>query len=102
MAPLPDDDFQPFAGAGETKTCKELLDNMTNVDFEAGLDLCESVNEIEILCCPDDDSAPSGSVGFLFITIVSTLALFLVCKMFQMDMGTISVIMKRLLYYNHN
>jgi hypothetical protein len=74
------DDFQPFAGAGETKTCKESLDNMTKVDFEARSDLCESVNEIKILCCPDDDSAPSGSVGFLFITIDSTLALFLVCK----------------------
>ena len=84
------DDFQPFAGAGETKTCMELLDDMTNVAVEAGSDLCESLSEIEALCCGDVDSAPSpvepkpptdpssggsvsGLVGFTFISIVSTL-----------------------------
>jgi len=53
------DDFQPFAGAGETKTCMELLDDTTNVAVEAGSDLCESLSEIEALCCGDVDSAPS-------------------------------------------
>jgi hypothetical protein len=96
------DDFQPFTGAGETKTCMELLDDMTNVAVEAGSDLCESLSEIEALCCGDVDSAPSpveplpaspapgtmtksptdtssggasvsGLVGFTFISIVSTL-----------------------------
>ena len=53
------DDFQPFAGAGETKTCKELLDGMINVAGQAGSDLCVSMSEIEALCCLDVDPSPS-------------------------------------------
>jgi hypothetical protein len=56
------DDFQPFSGAGETKTCKELLDYMTYVAVEAGSDLCESMSEIEALCCIDVGSAPSPGI----------------------------------------
>ena len=85
------DNFQPFAGAGEMKTCKELLDGMSNVAVEGGLELCESMREIEAFCCGDVDSAPSpveplptspalgggasvsGLVGFTFISIASTL-----------------------------
>jgi len=85
------EDFQPLAGAGEMKTCKELLEDMTNVAIEGGSDLCKSMSDIEALCCLDVDSAPSpaqplptspalgggasvsGLVGFTFISIVSTL-----------------------------
>jgi hypothetical protein len=85
------DDFQPLAGAGETKTCKDLLDGMTDVAVEEGSDSCESLREIEALCCREVDPAPSpaqpvptspvrgggasvsGLVGFTFISIASTL-----------------------------
>jgi hypothetical protein len=78
------DNFQPFAGAGEMNTCKELLDGMSNVAVEGGSDLCETMSG-------DVDSAPSpveplptspalgggasvsGLVGFTFISIASTL-----------------------------
>ena len=43
--------IQPFAGAEETKTCKELLDDL--------VDLCESIREIDAMCCVDVDSTPS-------------------------------------------
>jgi hypothetical protein len=55
------DNFQPFAGAGEMNTCKELLDGMSNVAVEGGSDLCETMREIEALCCGDVDSVPSPS-----------------------------------------
>ncbi len=53
------DNFQPFAGAGETKTCKELLDVMNNVAVTRGSDLCESMRESGATCCRDVDSASS-------------------------------------------
>ena len=40
-------------------TCKELLDGMSNVAVEGGSDLCESMREIEALCCGDVDSVTS-------------------------------------------
>ena len=68
------DEFQP-------KTCKELLDGMTNVAVEKGSDLCESMRKIEERCCLDVDyqtrlgggASVSGLVGFAFISIASTL-----------------------------
>jgi hypothetical protein len=50
------DDFQPFAGAGETKTSMELFDDLTIVAFGEGSDLCESMREIDAMCCVDVDS----------------------------------------------
>jgi hypothetical protein len=58
------DDFLPFTGAGETTTCKELLDDMINLAVEAESDLCEYVNEIEALCvltCPPVREAVSNT-----------------------------------------
>ena len=97
------DNFQPFAGAGEMKTCKELLDGMSNVAVEGGLELCESMREIEAFCCGDVDSAPSpveplptspalgggasvsGLVGFTFISIASTLCVIACMEVYDIS-----------------
>jgi hypothetical protein len=68
-------------------TCKEFLDDMTNVTVEAGLGLCESMSEIKSLCClPLAPLTPSlalggaasssGFVRFTFVSIVSTVCVF--------------------------
>jgi hypothetical protein len=91
------DYFQPFAGAEKKKTCKELLDDLTIVAVEGGSDLCESIREIDAMCCVNDDSTPSrgtlydgtmaksptdpssggasvsGLVDFAFISIVNSV-----------------------------
>ena len=80
------EDVKP-GGAGETKTCKDMLDGMVNVTAEAGSDLCESMSEIEVLCCPvipsvsptDRNSGGAsvlGKVGLVLSTILSTMFVF--------------------------
>jgi hypothetical protein len=88
---------------------RNYFDNITNVAVEKGSDLCESMEEIEAMCCGDVDSVPrpvepittsqafgttakpptdsisggecvSGLVGFTFIFVALNLALLLVCK----------------------
>ncbi len=78
------EDVQP-GGAGETKTCKEMLDGMADVTVKAGSDLCESMSAIEALCCPvvpskspSSSTMSSGGVSVpgivgLLLSIVSTL-----------------------------
>ena len=69
--------MESFAGAGETKTCKELLDGMTNVAVEGGSYLCESMHDIEAFCCCDVDSALSPVkplTAFLPGTMIKSLA----------------------------
>jgi hypothetical protein len=81
------EDVQP-GGAGETKTCKEMLDGMANLTVTAGSDLCESMSEIEALCCPvvpsksptssttSSGGVTPGLVG-LVLAIASTLCVIL-------------------------
>ncbi len=76
------DDVQP-GGAGETKTCKEMLDGMANLTVIAGSDLCESLSEIEALCCPvvpsksptsSNTSSGGVSVPGLLVGLVLSIA----------------------------